>query len=140
MMADADNVRQQRQTIALRDVEYRLSAHIVPWAGFEHAIAKLESEFQRRVLRGKCFCQPSLGCREFPAYFEFDDCSRPPQPIDLDIGLMLYDVFDLSRPGGDEDEPSISVFHAELRGGRMQIPDWSAPAVYRLGKEASDAS
>jgi CRISPR-associated protein Cas5d len=140
IQADADSVRQQRQTIALCNVAYRLRARIVPWPQFERTMAKLENEFQRRVLRGKCFYQPSFGCREFPAYFKLDDGTARPEPIDMDIGLMLYDVFDLSRPGSNDDEPNISVFRAELRAGRMDIPDWDSPAVYRLRKEVGDAA
>lgn len=107
LFADDTDERTQRQTIALRDVNYRLHARIVPWPGFENHLPALEDQFQRRASRGKCFFQPCFGCREFPAYFELADCNvQQPEQFDLDIGPMLYDVFDLSQPAGKEIEPT----------------------------------
>ena len=62
--------RTQRQTMALKDVHYRLHAHIRPWPGFESRLTAFEEQFRRRASRGKCIYQPYFGCREFPAYFE----------------------------------------------------------------------
>ena len=128
--------RTQRQTMALRDVRYRLHAEIRPWPGHEGKQTSLEAQFRRRAERGKCFHQPYLGCREFPAYFELvNDGSEvaPPVKLDQDLGFMLYDVFDLSRPGGAHDAPAVSLFKAELRGGILRIPDYSSPEVFKHG-------
>lgn len=126
--------RTQRQTMALKNVWYRLHAEIRPWLGFVDRLPAFEAQFYRRASQGKCLYQPYLGCREFPAYFELvepDAPSLPTVPFDLDIGLMLYDVFDLSRPGTSESMPSISVFRAKVKDGTMPIPDYASNEVYR---------
>ncbi len=128
--------RTQRQTMALKGVRYRLRAEIRPWPGFADRQAALEAQFRRRAERGKCFYQPYLGCREFPAYFRLapaNGATLHPSPIDLDqdLGLMLYDVFDLSRPGGPHDGPAVSLFRAAIRGGLLTVPDYSSPEVLK---------
>lgn len=130
--------RTQRQTMALKDVQYRLHAEIRPWPGHEHKTAALEAQFHRRVKYGKCFYQPYLGCREFPAYFELvaeGAPLKPPVALDQEIGLMLYDVFDLSRPGSPHDPPSISLFHAKLLQGVMEVPEYESVEVLKTPKE-----
>jgi CRISPR-associated protein Cas5d len=124
--------RTQRQTMALRDVRYRIHAEIRPWPGHEAKQTALEAQFRRRAERGKCFYQPFLGCREFPAFFKLVDvASSPPIPLDLDLGFILYDVFDLSRPGTAHDAPAVSLFRARLQGGVLEVPDYSSPDVFK---------
>ena len=126
--------RTQRQTMALKDVRYRLSARIIPWKGFEDRLTAQEAQFRRRASQGKCLYQPYFGCREFPTYFELVDnisALTKPEHIEMDIGLMLYDVFNLSRPGTSSDSPSISLFNAKITGGVMEIPDYGSPEVLR---------
>jgi len=133
----ADERRQQRQTMALRDVRYRLKARPVPWPGFENSLTGIERQFQRRAEHGKCFFQPYFGCREFPAYFSPVKSNEPPPPIDIPAGPMVYDVFDLSQPNLGDAKPFITVFHADLRQGRLRVPDWNDPAVLKPPKESS---
>ncbi len=45
--------RTQRQTMALRNVRYRLTAEIVPWSGHEGRLPALEAQFRRRAAKGK---------------------------------------------------------------------------------------
>src|SRR4030066_1229698 len=90
--------RTQRQTMALKDVRYRICAHMF-FRTPDTNMPSHEEQFERRVKHGKCFYQPFFGCREFPAYFEFtNSISQFTNPIllDLDLGWMLYDVFDLN--------------------------------------------
>ncbi|PKO21857.1 MAG: type I-C CRISPR-associated protein Cas5, partial [Chloroflexi bacterium HGW-Chloroflexi-1] len=87
--------RTQRQTMALRDVRYRIHAHIHPRPGAEGRPRALEEQAARRITGGKCFYQPYLGCREFVAYFEPAHAEVQPVAESVDIGWMLYDVFDL---------------------------------------------
>lgn len=131
--------RTQRQTLALREPRYRISARIRPWPGHEEKRTALERQFERRAAQGKCFQQPYLGCREFPAYFELvgDGERRAPVAHDLDIGPMLYDVFDLSRPGGPDDPPTISLFHGRIQAGVLEVPPWDDPAVLKVPREVS---
>jgi len=143
ILADADSVisggdakgRTQRQTLALRDVRYRLHARIVSWPGYEDRQKAFEEQFKRRAAHGKCFYQPYFGCREFPAYFEWRE---PGSPLpadrwqgDLDIGLMLYDVFDLSSPGTPNSASRISLFRAQVCQGVLIVPPPDSPDVLR---------
>lgn len=131
--------RTQRQTMALKDVRYRLHAEIRPWPGHEGRLMALEAQFRRRAERGKCFQQPYFGCREFPAYFKLaEPGSGPsPAPLDQDLGFMLYDVFDLSRPGTAQDSPAVSLFRAALRGGVLAVPDYASSEVLKAGGGAA---
>lgn len=129
--------RTQRQTMALKNPRYRLHAEVRPWPEHRGRQAALEAQFRRRAERGKCFYQPFLGCREFPAYFKLVDAppDRPPDPrpppLDLDLGLMLYDVFDLSRPGTSADAPAVSLFRAGLRAGVLKVPEYESDEVLK---------
>ncbi|MDD3717748.1 MAG: type I-C CRISPR-associated protein Cas5c [Actinomycetota bacterium] len=119
--------RTQRQTMALKDVRYRLHAEIRPWPGFEDRIQGMEAQFRRRASCGKCIYQPYLGCREFPAYFELVEPGLPlcePLPLNVDIGLMLYDVFDLSRPCSADEKPQVSLFRAKVENGILLVPEY----------------
>ncbi len=125
--------RTQRQTMALRDVRYRLHGSISPWPRFQSQVRALEEQFRRRASSGKCFYQPYLGCREFPAYFQSAETGvgATPVPLDMDLGLMLYDVFDLSRQGSSGEENAISLFHARIQAGVLQVPDYASPDVLK---------
>ena len=148
IMADADRAysgsdvrgRTQRQTMALKDVRYRLHAHIVPWPGPRANANGYVAQFRRRAAQGKCFYQPFFGCREFPAYFrivEDGDTLDPPRAdVSIDLGLMLYDVFDLSRCGSSTDAPSISLFHAKVEAGVMNVPDYDSEQVLKRQRSA----
>ena len=145
----ADEDRTQRNTLALRDVEYVIEAslHLTPLAGLprrkpandedngDDALVKYLAMFQRRAEKGQCFAQPAFGCREFPAHFELAGESamlvQPGLNADSDLGLMLYDVFDLDvskdqQPGKiEKPQPRITFFKAQLKGGVVNVPDWA---------------
>ena len=130
LMADGDEEtvgRTQRQTMALKNVRYRLTARIIPKAGFSspEQINKFDSVFERRAKHGKCFQQPFFGCSEFPAFFDYlpHDASRSePVPFNQHLGLMLYDVFDLRRDVVADDKPFISLFDAAVVNGVLEVP------------------
>ena len=129
--------RTQRQTMALKNVRYRLTAKITPKPGNDWG--KLNACFQRRARAGKCFQQPYFGCREFPAFFEYieDPSSHPSLPIPLDqhLGFMLYDVFDLSREVvKGTDKAFITLFDASLVGGVLDVPPFDSEAVKKPGR------
>lgn len=146
----ADEDRTQRNTLALRDVEYVIEAslHLTPLANLprrkplcedeadgDDSLVKYLAMFQRRAEKGQCFTQPSFGCREFPAHFELADDSgmRVPPSLnpDSDLGLMLYDVFNLDvlrdqkRGKIEKPEPRVTFFPASLKDGVMNVPDWA---------------
>lgn len=123
--------RTQRQTIALRDVRYRLYAHIEPRPGFQMKLKGLEEQAFRRMSTGKCYYQPYFGCKEFVAYFDTAISEKQPIDKDLTIGWMIYDVFDLDKVNVDdtEESPFISVFWAELRRGVLEVPVWDSDDI-----------
>lgn len=132
----------QRNMLALQDVEYLVTAevHTTPLADRpEDKREKYLAEIERRARAGKCFQQPYFGCREFPAFFEYlEDPTASTQsavPLDQHVGLMLYDVFDLSRETvKDGDPPFISLFDATLRGGVIEVPPFESVAVKKPGR------
>jgi len=137
LMADGDDEatgRTQRQTMALKDVRYRISAEIRPWPTFEGKLAEFQQKFRRKAAAGQCLYQPYLGCREFPAYFELLDGEESvPTAIDMEIGWMVYDVFQLDRPGVNTDPPAVSLFRASVHGGVMVVPEYGSPLVLKHG-------
>ena len=126
--------RTQRQTIALRRPRFRLSAAIVPRPGQELQRRAFDEQFVRRASQGKCFQQPCLGCREFVAFFRYVESPEgEPAPCGFtqDLGLMLYDVFDL-RPANDRyARPSISLFRARVVGGVLDVPSFESDDVLK---------
>lgn len=129
--------RTQRQTMALKNVRYRLTAKIVPKTAFAADWGKMNSQFQRRARAGKCFQQPYFGCREFPAFFEY--LQNPPlatvAPFDQHLGFMLYDVFDLSKEVvSEKDKPFITLFDAHVRNGVLEVPTFASDAVRKPGR------
>lgn len=133
--------RTQRQTMALKNVHYRLHAHLT--SRKPQDLREFDAQFERRASKGQCIYQPYLGCREFPAWFRLltDDHTPRPAPLalDLDLGYMLYDVFDLSRANDSQAAPSISVFHARLHQGVMPVPAYTEAAVLKTVEIASHA-
>lgn len=125
--------RTQRQTIALKDVCYRLHAEIRPWPEYWENLKGMEAQFRRRAKAGQCAWMPYFGCREFPAYFELYEGEQKTTPIavDMEIGWMLYDVFDLSRPGTSTSAPFVTAFYASLKQGVLTVPPFESEEVHK---------
>jgi CRISPR-associated protein Cas5d len=116
-----DEDRQQRATIALRQVAYVIEAHfeMTAKAGDETPAKHIEM-FKRRATKGQCFHRPYLGCREFAADFELVDGAMPVSTLpadqrNRDLGWMLYDIDFAS-----EDKRPM-FFHARLRDGVIDV-------------------
>ncbi len=135
---DETTGRTQRQTMALKNVRYRLTARIEPRPNHKHELGKLNACFLRRAKHGKCFQQPYLGCREFPAFFEYIEPGAPSAgaaPLDQHLGWMLYDVFDLANEApGLDGKPFISVFDATVKNGILEVPEYKSSAVRKPGR------
>lgn len=130
-----EDARTQRQSVVLQDVRYRITAQIVPRPDFRAPVKQLYNQFERRVRQGQMFVQPVMGTREFPAYFTWGTTGEPPIAEDLDLGLMLYDVFDLKQwKVGKQANPSVSLFHAVMKQGVIEIPAFDSGSVLRPGK------
>ena len=125
--------RTQRQTMALKDVKYRITAEMIPWDMSDGLVEKYGSQFQRRALKGQCVNQPYFGCREFPAYFKLVDSldTGPGQKIDMDIGIMLFDVFDLRERGSSSDGPFITFFKAVIKENIINVPSFESALVIK---------
>lgn len=116
--------RAQRNTVALKEVDYVVDASIAMTerAGAEDNLVKFEAMFRRRLEGGQHIYQPYLGCREFPAYVE--PANETPAPIDesRDLGWMLHDM-----DYGSDRRPRF--FQARLENGVMQVPAWEAAVI-----------
>lgn len=130
----ADEDRTQRQTLALRDVRYRIAAEIVPRPAYSGTATQLYEQAIRRIRSGKCFMQTSLGMAEFIGYFEESDGTRPPIDESMDLGLMVYDVFDLHDYAvRKKTQPCLSLYHAKMEHGIIQVPPYDSPEVLKGG-------
>ena len=172
LFADADKSqtgsdfkgRTQRQTMALRDPRYRLTARIVPRQGNEPEQKAYDEQFRRRASQGKCFAQPCLGMKEFVAFFELaDDATDRLPPVasfSQDLGYMVYDVFDLADDNYYERDPetrslrvdqksqqpvrrdwksigpSIAVFAAKIEQGVLVVPPYESDLVLKPERRA----
>lgn len=117
----ADEDRAQRNTMALRDVDYVIEAHFVRgevWHDTE-SVAKHAAMFSRRLEKGQTFHQPYLGCREFVASVEPADdeleCRLPEEQKHKDLGWMLHDL-DFGPPIRPR------FFRARVVDGVLDIP------------------
>jgi len=121
----AEDDRAQRNTIALRDVDYAVEAelHMTDRQGSDDNPRKFDEMFRRRLEKGQHFTQPYLGCREFPAVVE--PYSGTPQPLEAetrDLGYMLHDL----RFGPKGNEPVF--FRARVNHGVIEVPRWEVAA------------
>lgn len=122
-----ENDRQQRAAVILRDVDYVIEAHF-DYAGDEDINdGKHLDLFNRRAREGRCFMQPYLGCREFPAYFRLLEKDEPVPASPLrgrqDLGFMLHDI---DYP----DDMTPHFFRAEMIDGIIAIPRFEAKEVH----------
>jgi CRISPR-associated protein Cas5d len=131
-----EDERTQRQTVALKDVRYRIAASLIPRPAFCGKETQLYEQALRRIRGGKAFMQPSLGLREFVAYFEeYQPSPDEQKPIadTLDAGLMVYDVFDFVHNTTVQKKaaPALSLFHAVMEQGVIQIPPYGSSEVLK---------
>ena len=122
----AEDDRAQRNTLALRDVDYaiRASFTLTPKAGAEENVRKFEEMFERRLEKGQHFQQPYLGCREFAAHVEpMQGAVVPIEPdvAERPLGMMLFD-FDYDGPEG---RTLPRFFDARLSRGTLKVPAWA---------------
>lgn len=111
--------RAQRNTLALRDVDYLVRAQIELRPHADADVAKYRDQFRRRVQQGRCFTQPYLGCREFAASFAPETGNERPHPIDDDLGLMLWDM----EYAANRQSAKPRFFPAKLDKGVLRVPD-----------------
>lgn len=137
----ATEKRQQKNTLMLRDVRYRIYARMIYLrpelrpgkptrpAGDDENPAKYQEMFERRASKGQCFTTPYLGTRECTAFFKLlpegakngDDLLKESR----DFGLMLYDI------DFDSKELSPMFYHAHMRDGVIDVPDINSEEILR---------
>ena len=129
----ADEDRAQRNTVALRDVDYVIEAHfsMTERAGPEDNVNKFVEMFKRRLAKGQHFHQPYLGCREFAAEVMPADDAPAPIAETRDLGLMLWGI----EYGPKRNRPIF--FHARLEGGVLEVPTDANAALVLAGGASS---
>lgn len=139
-----NEIRTQRMCTYLRDVYYRIHAKLVRREDAPSAVnlQSLKQQFYRRVQSGKCFYQPVLGTRECTCYFSKVDATKEVLDVSETLGLMLYDVFDITnnvpldtRKSTKKKkvvscEPNVSFFQASLDHGVMRVPSWESDEIF----------
>jgi CRISPR-associated protein Cas5d len=113
---DVETDRDQRNTVFLRDVAYRIRAQVRPRPHTGHPEATYREQFRRRVDKGACFSQPFLGTRECSAVFSKDTGAKPIQ-VSEDLGLMLHTI------GYAQAGETYTWFPARLENGVLQVPE-----------------
>lgn len=169
----------QRNMLALADVEYLITAEVRPTRRYNPSRndrGKYLREIRDRSSKGKCYLRPALGCREFAADFDWvedaqvtlehrateireDKDWRKTWPEE-DLGLMLYDVFDVNQRAegfrwlaederkahaadptplyeGAITEPQASFFHAKVQDARMECHPDRVTILRPRGKEVN---
>ena len=125
-----EDERQQRASLLLRDVAYRLHADLEMQSDeARNNPGKYIGMFERRARQGQCVNQPYLGCREFAASFravELVDDSEgwraaegeplAMQEMSADLGWMLYDL-----DFADRTNPTPRFFRANVQRGVMDL-------------------
>lgn len=143
--------RQQKNTLLLEDVRYRIYAKLVfipQWKRNESKNPLIDTEesdllrkdenpgkynamFERRARKGQCFNQPYLGTREFSASFRLVDSETDSlaEPISetRDLGIMLYDM-DFET---DIKNPPAMFYRARMENGVIIVPPKKSEEVLR---------
>lgn len=136
--------RQQKNSLILKDVRYRIYAKLVfipvkdrPKEAFaihqpnnDENPMKYYQMFERRASQGQCFTQPYLGCREFAANWKYvEDTGNLTKPLaeDRDFGIMLYDMDFESNP----QKPDAMFYRAKMVQGVITVPDRDSKEVMR---------
>ena len=138
-----EDKRQQKNSLMLRDVKYRIHAKLmyIPVRDrkndalvSDHADenpGKYNAMFERRAAKGQCFNQPYLGTRECAASFRLvnpaTDTLTPPLMESRDLGIMLYDM-DFQA---NAQKPEAMFFRAKMENGVIIVPPIDSEEVLR---------
>lgn len=139
-----EDKRQQKNSLLLKDVRYRIYAKLVfipvknrskeafgkHQPGNDENPMKYYQMFERRASQGQCFTQPYLGCREFSASWKYIDTTEnltSPLNEDRDLGIMLYDMDFDKNPKN----PDAMFYRAKMEQGVIVVPDKDSEEVLR---------
>lgn len=138
--------RQQKNTLLLKDVRYRIWAKLefIPkrkraeqsdlFDDKDHNDenpAKYNAMFERRASKGQCFTQPYLGTREFSASFRLvnteTDVLDAPIAENRDLGIMLYDMdFESNLKN-----PPAMFYRTRMENGVIIVPPKDSEEILR---------
>ena len=138
----ATEKRQQKNTIMLRDVKYRIYARMrfIPVrdrkgtskreTGADENPKKYQEMFERRASKGQFFTAPYLGTRECSVFYRLLN-QEEKGGADLinetkDLGFMLYDI-DFSDPKNI----TPMFYRAKMERGIIEVPDKDSEEVMR---------
>ena len=143
-----EDKRQQKNSLLLKDVKYRIWAKLVfipvserPKEAFakhkpgaDENPMKYYQMFERRAEQGQCFTQPYLGTREFSASFRLVNSDKDElcpalsaeQGGNRDLGIMLYDM-DFSNPK----DIQAMFYRAEMKEGVIIVPPLNSEEILR---------
>jgi CRISPR-associated protein Cas5d len=142
-----EEARQPRSSLILKDVAYLIQAEMVLRDHASDPIYKYCDQFNRRTERGQCHHTPYLGTREFVAFFAPPDGEQPDSSLNLDLGLMLFDLafvesqerieleFIQQGPSGPRQVQGYAqaiFFPAKLERGWLRVPREKYEELYRL--------
>jgi CRISPR-associated protein Cas5d len=111
--------RDQRNAVCLRDVAYRIHAHIELAPHADKPVAAYRDQLRRRVRKGACFQRPYLGTREFSADFGWPDDTERRTDLNEEIGIMLHSI----HRDGAAGEPRMEWFAARIEAGVLYVPE-----------------
>ena len=138
-----EDKRQQKNSLMLRDVRYRIYAKLVfipvrdrrnDATASGHADenpGKYNAMFERRAAKGQCFNQPYLGTRECAASFRLIDPANdtliPPLAESRDLGIMLYDMDFQTNP----QKPEAMFYRAKMKNGVIIVPPLNSEEILK---------
>lgn len=147
--------RQQKNSLMLQDVRYRIYAKLefIPtWKRKDSKNPEIDKEeveqlrkdenpgkynamFERRASKGQCFNQPYLGTRECVASFRLVDVESEelssPISDSKDLGLMLYDMDFKNDDKGNWKTADATFYRAEMVNGVINVPHRNSKEVLR---------
>ena len=140
-----EDKRQQKNSLLLKDVKYRIWAKLefIPRRKrakqsdlfdeehHDENPAKYNAMFERRASKGQCFNQPYLGTRECVASFrlinpESDEMAEPISES-RDLGIMLYDM-DFEK---NLKNPPAMFYRAKMENGVIIVPPKDSEEILR---------
>jgi len=142
-----EDKRQQKNTLCLKDVRYRIWAKLefIPvrkrkgeqpslveeTAHPDENPAKYNAMFERRASKGQCFNQPYLGTRECSCSFSLVNPETeeldPPISENRDLGIMLYDM-DFEQ---NLKNPPAMFYRAQMENGVINVPPKDSEEILR---------
>ena len=142
-----EDKRQQKNTLCLKDVRYRIWAKLefIPvrkrkgeqLSLFDETThpnenpTKYNAMFERRASKGQCFNQPYLGTRECSCSFRLvnPEAEELTAPIseNRDLGIMLYDM-DFEQ---NLKNPPAMFYRAQMENGVINVPPKDSKEILR---------